>query len=216
MNFRTATLLVLGMFGSFAVVITTMLVLFWHPDENRAAENARKHPEVALKRGENPGHATSAPNAPAVKPESQSDGQAEPMSQPAEESPPDVSQTTLVSAPATSNQPAETTSAQMAAVAKPSAGHTVQKTLQVELEEMKLLREEMERRLQAHVDMRARKLDQLAKQCGNLQAGEAVQILVAYDDTLIQGVLEKMEREKAIQIAALLKRLGRGNAISIK
>ena len=81
---------------------------------------------------------------------------------------------------------------------------------------MKLLRVEMQRRLEARVQARLQKLAQLAKQCGNLEAGEVVQILVVLDDSDLGEVMKRMERAKAIQVAALLTRLGRGNAISLK
>ena len=75
---------------------------------------------------------------------------------------------------------------------------------------MKLLREAMERRLKARMLTRERKLSQLARRCEALEAGEAVQILVALGDSDLGQVLERMDRAKALQVAALLDRLGRG------
>jgi flagellar motility protein MotE (MotC chaperone) len=88
--------------------------------------------------------------------------------------------------------------------------------VQLEQDEMKLLREAMERRLKARMLTRERKLSQLARRCEALEAGEAVQILVALEDSDLGQVLERMDRAKALQVAALLDRLGRGKAISLK
>ena len=49
-----------------------------------------------------------------------------------------------------------------------------------------------------------------------MTAGEGVQILVILDDSDLRDVLKRMDRETALQIAALLHRLGRGSAISLK
>ena len=49
-----------------------------------------------------------------------------------------------------------------------------------------------------------------------MEPGEAVQILTVLDDATIGEVLHQMNRDAAIKIAALLKRLGREKAISIK
>ena len=91
-----------------------------------------------------------------------------------------------------------------------------QRNVQLEQDEMKLLREAMERRLKARMLTRERKLGQLARRCESLGAGEAVQILVALGDSDLGQVLERMDRAKALQVAALLDRLGRGKAISLK
>ena len=81
---------------------------------------------------------------------------------------------------------------------------------------MKLLRAEMERRLKEQSLNREKKMDQLARRCENLEAGEAVQVLTILEDKHLGEVLKRMSREKALPIAALLERLGRGNAISLK
>ncbi len=81
---------------------------------------------------------------------------------------------------------------------------------------MVLLRKEMEQRLTEELNLRGKKLDQLARQCEKMEPGEAVQILTVLDDATIGEVLHQMNRDAAIKIAALLKRLGREKAISIK
>ncbi|HAA78568.1 TPA: hypothetical protein DCE37_26005 [Candidatus Latescibacteria bacterium] len=208
MNFRTATLVVLGMFGSFAVVITAMILLFWSPKANKAALQTQESaiaaaPEIPLPEvAESP--PDRAPEPPVVVPEPE----------PPQSAPEQV-------APARVPEPspkAKNIDVGKQAPAKPTRapGRATQKNLQVEQDEMKLLKAEMQRRLNRRIQMRERKLDQLARQCGNLTAGEAVQILVELDDTDLKHVLERMDREQAVQIAALLTRLGRSDAISIK
>jgi flagellar motility protein MotE (MotC chaperone) len=78
---------------------------------------------------------------------------------------------------------------------------------------MALLKAEMERRLKEQLKTRGRKLTQLAQQCERLEPGEAVQILLALDDKTLADVLRRMDRDKALKISALLKRLGREKAI---
>ncbi|MEE2753339.1 MAG: hypothetical protein VX910_05100, partial [Candidatus Latescibacterota bacterium] len=111
--------------------------------------------------------------------------------------------------------PAEVTKEMVNRPAKPS-GRMTEKKLKIEQDEMKQLRSEMERRLKERTLNQEKKIDQLARRCKSLEAGEAVQILTILEDSDLRKVLERMNREKALQIAALLTRLGRGSAISLK
>ncbi len=201
MNFRTATLLVLGMFGSFAIVIGAMVLLFWSPSSKRA-EGRQDSIERRAPGPERPESDTTSLTdpAPGVEISARSD-----ISTKEEES--------LQRPPAATPEPSENPPARRRVK---SPGRVTQRNLKLEQEEMKLLRVEMQRRLEARVQARLQKLAQLAKQCGNLEAGEVVQILVVLDDSDLGEVMKRMERAKAIQVAALLTRLGRGNAISLK
>jgi type IV secretory pathway VirB10-like protein len=204
MNFRTATLLVLGMFGSFAVVITTVMVLFWSP----SGKKTERKPKAVVERTE-PGttdvdqealsQADAIESLPKVKPKEPIPESELTVSPPP---PPD---------PASAEVPKEV-------VSRPAnpPGRISQKNLEIEQDEMKQLRSEMERRLKERTLNQEKKLDQLARRCETLEAGEAVQILTILEDSELRKVLERMNREKALQIAALLTRLGRGSAISLK
>ena len=206
MNFRTATLLVLGMFGSFVIVITTMVFLFWSPEPKTKTEQVRPQslvhpPEVT---SPNPVQAESAPSSedseqvdrPGEMPEAETGSIPSPVTESARPEPVGVRAPTAV-------------------LVRP-LGRITQKNLEIEQSEMKLLRAEMERRLKEQSLNREKKMDQLARRCENLEAGEAVQILTVLEDKHLGEVLKRMTREKALPIAALLERLGRGNAISLK
>jgi hypothetical protein len=206
MNFRTATLLVLGMFGSFVIVITTMVFLFWSPEPKTKTEQVRHQslvhpPEVT---SPDPVQAESAPSSedseqvdrPGEMPEAETGSIPSPVSESARPEPVGVRAPTAV-------------------LVRPP-GRITQKNLEIEQGEMKLLRAEMERRLKEQSLNREKKMDQLARRCENLEAGEAVQILTVLEDKHLGEVLKRMTREKALPIAALLERLGRGNAISLK
>ncbi len=81
---------------------------------------------------------------------------------------------------------------------------------------MALLKAAMEKRLKEQLEIRKRKFTQLARQCERLEPGEAVQILLELDDKPLAEVLRRMDRDKAVKVAALLKRLGREKAISLQ
>lgn len=81
---------------------------------------------------------------------------------------------------------------------------------------MALLKAEMEKRLKEQLETRKRKFAQLARQCERLEPGEAVQILLELDDEPLAEVLRRMDRDKAIKVSALLKRLGREKAIALQ
>jgi flagellar motility protein MotE (MotC chaperone) len=126
-------------------------------------------------------------------------------------------ETVSISSPATESARREPVGmpAPTAVLVRPP-GRKTQKNLEIEQGEMKLLRTEMERRLKEQSLNREKKMDQLARRCENLEAGEAVQVLTILEDKHLGEVLKRMNREKALPIAALLERLGRGNAISLK
>lgn len=77
---------------------------------------------------------------------------------------------------------------------------------------MRLLKAEMEKRLRARMADREAKLDQLARNCARLSAGEAAQALAELDDETVAAVLRRMDRQTALGIAAVLQRLGREKA----
>ena len=204
MNFRTATLLVLGMFGSFAVVITTVMVLFWSP----SGKKTERKPKAAIERAKL--------GTMDVYPETLTlpDG-IESLSEVKPEEPIPDPELTVSPPPPPDPAPAEVPEETVSRPAKPP-GRMTQKNLEIEQDEMKQLRSEMERRLKERTLNQEKKIDQLARRCETLEAGEAVQILTILEDSDLRKVLERMNREKALQIAALLTRLGRGSAISLK
>jgi hypothetical protein len=208
MNFRTATLLVLGMFGSFTLVITTMMILFWAP-EGKKTEPQQPEPKT---------RSTAELDKP------------EPVQTAPVLSEPDQKEVTAPETLIAADDEAAIPPSQTAQPAEPGAkgkkapigvpvrrpGRMTQKNLEIEQDEMKLLRAEMERRLKEQSLNREKKMDQLARRCETLEAGEAVQVLTILEDEHLRQVLKRMNREKALQIAALLERLGRGKAISLK
>ena len=205
MNFRTATLLVLGMFGSFVIVITTMMFLFWSPEPKTETEQAR--PESVV-----PPPEMTSPDPVQAKTVPSSDD-------PGKVDRPEGPESGIVSIPTPRTESAIPepvgVPARTAVLVRPP-GRITQKNLEIEQGEMKLLRAEMERRLKEQSLNREKKMDQLARRCENLEAGEAVQVLTILEDKHLGEVLKRMSREKALPIAALLERLGRGNAISLK
>ena len=88
--------------------------------------------------------------------------------------------------------------------------------LKREQKEMARLKADMERRLKSRLAISTRKFVQIARACESLEPGEAVQILQELDDTAVSEVLSRMDRDKALPIATLFKRLGREKAISVK
>jgi len=204
MNFRTATLLVLGMFGSFMVVVTIMIFLFWSPSRKKTIRkpvetSAEKQPPSVI-------HVPNVVTAGTSDPTSAAEATTRRVER--------VGQTE--ERPETPEPEPNTQTAAPPKPSRPPGGHVAQRNVQLEQDEMKLLREAMERRLKARMLTRERKLGQLARRCEALEAGEAVQILVALGDSDLGQVLERMDRAKALQVAALLDRLGRGKAISLK
>ncbi len=71
----------------------------------------------------------------------------------------------------------------------------------------------MEKRLKQQLELHERKLTQLARQCASLEAGAATQVLMNLDDDTAREVLKRMNRSTALNIAAILVRLGRVTAL---
>ena len=71
----------------------------------------------------------------------------------------------------------------------------------------------MENRLRQQLELHERKLSQLARQCQTLEPGVSAQILMELDDDTVREVLKRMDRNAAINVVALLIRLGRNTAI---
>ncbi len=96
------------------------------------------------------------------------------------------------------------------------AERQLHRKLKQERKEMALLRDEMRRRLEEQLTNRKQKFAQLALQCEKLEPGEAVQVLLNLDDDELAEVLRRIERDTALKIAALLERLGRESASAIQ
>ena len=88
----------------------------------------------------------------------------------------------------------------------------MQRKLEREQKEMRLLKAEMERRLEDQMVERQTKLTRLARSCESLPPGEAAQTLLTLDDETIAAILGKMDRNSALGVAAVLQRLGRPKA----
>ena len=98
----------------------------------------------------------------------------------------------------------------------PESERQLQRELERELKEISLLRSEMQKRLNNERKTRKDKLAKLAHQCETLEPGEAVQILISLDGQTIGEILNLMNRDKALQVATLLQRLGREESIALK
>lgn len=215
MNFRTATLLIIGMFGSFSVIIVTMMVLFWpgskatpRPEQRPVAPPSVSRKVRTPKKVARPTPKTSktVPDKMASAPaqgneqdllDERSDGQKEPPVQPphdqiavAAESRPDESKPVV-----------------------PPVGPRATKTIRIEQDEIRLLRIAMENRLRQQLELHERKLSQLARHCESLEPGAAAQVILNLDDDTAREILKRMDRSAALNIAALLVRLGRATAI---
>ena len=97
-----------------------------------------------------------------------------------------------------------------------AAGGKVQRKLEQELREMQLLRRAMKKRLDDQLALKSKlesdeRLEKLARLCDLMEPGEALRILIesGLDDQTIGHVLKQMNREQALRVAALLKSLGR-------
>ncbi|MDA0745010.1 MAG: hypothetical protein O2954_00705 [bacterium] len=196
MKLSPAATLILTMFGSFVVILVAMIVILRLQSRPAPRKTERLLPRQQVA------------NRFAADSTTQKKNQ---QPKPREEIKPEVAQidtpktrTPQPSPPGTLPSGVSTESQQF------------QRKLQQEKKEMVLLRKEMEQRLTEELNLRGKKLDQLARQCEKMEPGEAVQILTVLDDATIGEVLHQMNRDAAIKIAALLKRLGREKAISIK
>jgi len=201
MNFRTATLLVLGMFGSFAVVIATMVALFWTPSKKPARSTTKTPPAKSA-----PAIQTSSVGAKLDTPQT-----ATPEIRPDSVDVPGVAAETVVAAETSTEQLGTQTPTKTQA-SRPKSGNTgrkAQEILKVEQQEKKLLQLELERRLRESEKAKLRNLDLLARQCNILGAGDAIEILMTLDDADVRHVLLKMDKNISLQAATMLIRLGR-------
>jgi hypothetical protein len=197
MRLGPATTIVLAMFGSFAIVLTAMIVLM-RPSQPRRQAAQVQRPEP---KGDNAG-------SPATGPARATAGSSAIADEPVD---------TAASDPQPAREPEPTTtprhaSPRGATPKPPAAGRELQRKLEQEQKEMRLLRAEMERRLRKQIAEREAKLDRLAGSCAELPPGEAAQALKELDDRTIAAVLKRMDREAALKIAAVLQRLGRKDA----
>ena len=191
MKLSPTALLILSMFGSFAIILTAMIVFF-------RPKPARRPPDRGRARMETPAADTAGlDSATAAALSSQA-----------------APDTGRASAGATDGTPRPRPAPRRTPPGAASAlERQLQKELRQEQKEMALLRTEMERRLREQAARQNRALARLAEECEKLEPGEAVQILQKLDDASIAEVLRRIGREKALKIAALLKRLGREKAI---
>ena len=212
MNFRTATLLIIGMFGSFSVIIVTMMVLFWPGSKSTSQPSPRVEtrsatlPKVkresdraprAARGIDNEGSRESLPRAPAPDPA------------PIKRETPQELKVPSVATPKpeeASDRPSEVTESG-------PTGNRASREIRIEQDEIRLLRSEMEKRLKQQLELHERKLTQLARQCASLEAGAATQVLMNLDDDTAREVLKRMDRSTALNIAAILVRLGRVTAL---
>jgi len=188
MKLPPATLLIIAMFGSFVVILAVMIAVFRPEPRSTRRLVSQTDPMMAdtLKR--------------VTPPEMDTLGRADTVKKSVETSPPVAASTKpKVPIPKTAE-----------------AGRRLYRDLERERKEMAALRIGMERRLKEAQKDHTQKLAQLARRCGPLEPGEAVQILTDLRDPDIATVLRHMKSDRAAPIMALLKRLGRENAINLK
>lgn len=181
MKLHPTTLLIVAMFGSFAIILTVMIVIF-RPKQSpprRRVEPAVVRPEVR--------DTVQVADAVGALTETKQDVVASTQQMP-------------VKQPKTVPKTAE-------------ASRQLYDQLAREKQEMVQLRSDMEKRLKVALADQNKKLAQLARRMEPLEAGEAVQVLVALSDDDIAGVLRHMQPEKVAPIVVLLKRLGRDGAV---
>ena len=191
-----ATVIVLGMFGSFAVVLAAMIVLTRSGREGKRPVPTISPPEASEQPTRTPVRedAGLAPGAPSTNDRASEAAASAPAAPPAAE-------------PA-----APRPVPRRGATSLPPAGRELQRKLEQEQKEVRLLKAEMEKRLRAQVAANKDKLNELARNCAVLPPGEAAQLLAELDDKTIVTVLRRMDRQAALGIAAVLQRLGRHSA----
>ena len=201
MNFRTATLLIIGMFGSFSVIIVTMMVLFWpgstDPPRRGKATVAPRKVSRAARTAKKVIRSAEEPPEPEPDAEVFAETESSPSAQPAP-----VQETV----PAVQRSKSEPDDA-------PPSGRRATRGIRIEQDEIRLLRAEMEKRLRQQLELHERKLSQLARQCESLEPGAAAQVILNLDDDTAREILKRMDRSAALNIAALLVRLGRATAL---
>lgn len=179
-----ATLLVLAMFGSFAVILGLMIVIFQpeRPVRRPAA------PVPALRQGQ-PIVAQPAPASPET----------------ARIETPPVSVASPQTAPRKQPQPIPKSA---------EDSRRVYRELEREKEEMARTKADLEKRLKDALTAQENRLRQLARRCEPLEPGEAAQILMDLSDGDLTRVLRHMNPDKAAPVIALLRRQGREQAVS--
>ncbi len=195
MKLSPATLLVLIMFGSFAVVLTAMVVFFVPRTDRPAKRTSRGRVSASAHR----------PEARKSPPE------------PADDLKRDTLQAPSGSVAEKPLPPPEKTLAETRPAARPpDPARGLYRDLRKMRKELRDQKSEFERRLRVEITTRENKLAQLARWCEALEPGEAAQLLKGLDDRTVAEVLGRMKRERALPIAAVFKRLGREGAISFK
>jgi hypothetical protein len=94
-------------------------------------------------------------------------------------------------------------------------GGEAQRRIRKEREDMALLRKEMEKRLNEQLAARDQRIDKLARQCAELEPGEAAGILADLDAATVGSILGRMDRPRAVAIAAVLQRMGHPGALAL-
>ena len=188
-----ATLLIATMFGSFAIVLAVMIILF-HPGPRTAAR--RSATIEAQKR--------SVPPVEPARQDSVISVSASPI------------QTSTGSVATSAEEPPNVKSPPAAPRPAPVPGRRIRKRLEQDQKELALLRIEMQRRLEEHLATRERKLDMFVGRCKKLEPGEAAEILELLGDDEIAEVLGRLDRETALKIAAFLKILGREDPVPFR
>jgi flagellar motility protein MotE (MotC chaperone) len=183
MKLHPTTLLIVAMFGSFAIILTVMIAVFRpeHRPPRRRIEPVVVRPQVR----DTVQHVVASAPTMGITQQPK-----EPQSDPI----------------ASTQSPIK----QMKTIPK-SAETSRQLYYQLEREqqEMVQLRIDMEKRLKTALSEHNQKLAQLARRCEALESGEAAQILIDLSDDDVAGVLRQMQSEKAASVNVLLKRLGR-------
>ena len=195
-----ATALVAGMFGSFALILMTMVLLV--RSGGSGTRSARTSATLATV------EQTIESQAPPKSPASSRRAD-EAVANPTADAP--TGRETAPKTPEPQNPP-PIRRRRGATSSPPKVGREMQRKLEREQKEMRLLKAEMERRLEDQMVERQTKLTRLARSCESLPPGEAAQTLLTLDDETIAAILGKMDRNSALGVAAVLQRLGRPKA----
>jgi len=181
MKLHPTTLLILAMFGSFALILGTMVVIF-RADPKPARQRPAKQIVTRQDTVKQPVKVASDTQITAAKPR-------KPETRPAPAKP-----NPLITSPK---------------LVPDAASQRDYRALQREKKEMEQLRTDMEQRLKQALEDHKRKLSQLARRCEPLEPGEAVEILMTLSDDDIAVVIRQMKPDKTAPIIELLKRNGR-------
>lgn len=187
MKLSPATLLVLTMFGSFVVVLGAMVIIL-----RPAPKSTRpKTVQTQTTKARHDSIATSQTTQPAD---------------------PDTTQVRTEEKKPVPKPPPRTVSESRSQETARQAYQEIQQMRK----NMARQKADLQKRLKSQIGQQKKKIAQLARWCEPLEPGEAVLLLEKLDDETIASVLRLMKREKALPIAALLKRLGREKAIAIE